>query len=140
MVPDMGRKDGYSTALCQTIVTGELKCISPSQITLSYVTYPKREKVDRYIINEGATIIFWNDGSKTISKRDKKDKFDKELGFLFAYFYGKYKGSKASMKRVLDTIDYKKIKTFLFEFYVNHSDKDYVQARNYLKNLKVANK
>ena len=136
---DFGRKDGYSTALFQAISTGEWKCVGPSQMTLSYVTYPKREKVERYIINEGATIIFWDDGSKTISKRDKKDKFDKELGFLFAYFYGKYKGSKASMRRVLHTIDYKKIKTFLFEFYVNNSENnDYEKARKYLSNLNVA--
>ena len=48
---DFGRKDGYSTALFQAISTGEWKCVGPSQMTLSYVTYPKREKVERYIIN-----------------------------------------------------------------------------------------
>ena len=93
--------------------------------------------MQKYIINDGATIIFWSDDSKTISKRDEKDKFDKELGFLFAYFYKKFNGSKASMKRVIDTIDYKKIKTFLFEFYVNDSKKTAEQARSYLKNLVV---
>ena len=96
-------------------------------------------ELDRYIINENATILFWDDNTKTISKRHKEDKFDKELGFLFAYFYKKYKGSKASMKRVLDTIDYKKIKTFLFEFYVNDIGEDnYDKARNYLKKLVVS--
>lgn len=94
-------------------------------------------KIDKYIINENATILFWDDGTKTISKRHKEDKFDKELGFLFAYFYKKYKGSKASRKRVMDCIDYKDIKKFLFEFYVNDSDKTYDEARKYLSNLKV---
>lgn len=94
--------------------------------------------MQKYIINEGATIIFWSDDSKTVSKRDKNDKFDKELGFLFAYFYKFFKGSKASRKRVIDCVEYKNIKTFLFEFYVNHSGKTAEQAKKYLKNLEVA--
>jgi hypothetical protein len=94
--------------------------------------------MQKYIINEGATIIFWSDGSKTVSKRDKNDKFDKELGFLFAYFYKFFKGSKASRKRVIDCVEYKNIKTFLFEFYVNHSGKTAEQAKKYLQNLEVA--
>lgn len=94
-------------------------------------------KIEKYIINENATILFWNDNTKTISKRHEDDKFDKELGFLFAYFYKKYKGSNASRKRVIDSINYKKIKTFLFEFYVNDSKKTYDQARKYLANLQV---
>lgn len=94
-------------------------------------------EIERYIINEWATIIFWDDGTKTISKRHKEDKFDKELGFLFAYFYKKWEGSNSSRKRVIDSVDYKKIKTFLFEFYVKDSDKTYEQARKYLSNLVI---
>lgn len=44
------------------------------------------ELPERYIINKGATILFWKDGSKTIVKRCKDDKYDKRLGFLTAYF------------------------------------------------------
>ena len=40
----------------------------------------------KYIINKGATILFWGDGEKTIVKRSKDDKFDKEKAFLWAYF------------------------------------------------------
>lgn len=143
MVPDMGRNKD-----CQSYITFSSTGIVSSVVGgddlyatgIWKIPETLRGEIKKYIINENATILFWADGTKTISKRDKKDKFDKELGFLFAYFYKKYKGSKSSMKRVLDAIDYKKIKTFLFEFYVNHSCKDYVQARNYLKNLKVAKK
>ncbi len=95
------------------------------------------EEYKKIIINKNATIIFWNDGTKTISKRHEEDEFDKELGFLFAYFYKKYKGSIASRKRVISSINYDHIKTFLFEFYVNDSKKTYDKARKYLKNLKV---
>jgi len=41
---------------------------------------------NKYIINNGATILFWNDGSKTIVKRSKSDAYNKRLGFLTAYF------------------------------------------------------
>lgn len=46
---------------------------------------------ERYIINEGATILFWKDGTKTIVKKSKDDKHDKEKAFLIAYFQ-KYSG------------------------------------------------
>lgn len=96
--------------------------------------------IERYIINENATIIFWNDGTKTISKRNKDDKFDKEIGFLLAYYYKNCGYSHNARKRILDSVDYNKIKTFLFEFYVKDSGKTYNEARSYLKNLKVDNK
>ena len=43
-------------------------------------------KPKRYIINKGATILFWEDGTKTIVKRSKDDEYNKRLGFLTAYF------------------------------------------------------
>lgn len=93
-------------------------------------------KIERYIINENATIIFWNDGTKTVSKRHKDDIFDKELGFLFAHYYKHCGLSNASRKRVIETIDYKHIKTFLFEMFVKNSGLTPEKARSYLKNLK----
>lgn len=41
---------------------------------------------EKYIINEDATILFWEGGTKTVVKRCKEDKFDKRLGFLIALF------------------------------------------------------
>lgn len=107
---------------------------------LSTTTLNANIKLEKYIINENATILFWDDETKTISKRHKEDRFDKELGFLYAYFYKKYKGTKASMKRVLDCIDFKNIKVFLLEFYINDSGKSREQAKKYLSNLIVAKK
>lgn len=46
----------------------------------------KVSTLDRYIINERATILFWKDGDKTIVKRAKDEKYDKRLGFLYGYF------------------------------------------------------
>lgn len=95
--------------------------------------------IEKYIINQGATIIFWADGTKTVSKRHADDKFDKELGFLFAYYYKNCGLSNASRKRVIETIDYKYIKTFLFEMFVKYSGYTPEKARKYLKELKVQN-
>ena len=97
-------------------------------------------KLERYIINDKATILFWSDDTKTVSKRHKEDVFDKELGFLLAYYYKKCGYTNNARKRIIDTINYDKIKTFLFEFYVKDSDKTYNEARVYLKNLMVDNK
>ena len=40
----------------------------------------------KYIINNNATILFWNDGTKTVVKRSAEDEYNKILGFLWAYF------------------------------------------------------
>ena len=39
-----------------------------------------------YIINDGATILFWKDGTKTIVKRASDDEFNPRLAFLTAFF------------------------------------------------------
>ena len=91
----------------------------------------------KYIINKNATILFWDDGTKTISKRHNEDIFDKELGFLFAYFYKRWGGSKNSLKRIISSIDENKIKVFLIEFFMKDNSATIEQAKKYLKNLKI---
>lgn len=129
----------YGKPIITTITTGEIK-LEPDgvpQVRFSFGPYKAKEEIKKIIINYGATIIFWSDGDKTISRRHEEDKFDKELGFLFAYYYKKCGFTKAGRKRVLDCINYDKIKTFLFEFYVKESKQTHEQARKYLANLKV---
>ena len=53
------------------------------------LTLQKEKKVDlpeRYIINENATILFWQNGEKTVVKRAKDDEYDPVKGFLWAFF------------------------------------------------------
>ena len=113
-----------------TTTTGSYKPVNfeyrltPYGITFSTKYTIDTSEIKKYIINDGATIIFWSDGTKTVSKRHKDDEFDKELGFLFAYYYKKCGLSNASRKRVINSIDYSHIKTFLFEFYVNDTGKE----------------
>lgn len=40
--------------------------------------------IKKYIINKNATIVFWEDDTKTIVKRMKNEKHNKELAFLTA--------------------------------------------------------
>jgi len=40
--------------------------------------------IEKVIFNPPATIVLFKDGSKTVVKTTKGDKFDHELGFLYA--------------------------------------------------------
>ena len=46
----------------------------------------KIELPERYIINDGATVLFWKDGTKTVVKRATDDEFNPRLAFLTAFF------------------------------------------------------
>lgn len=41
-------------------------------------------KIERVIFNNPATIVFWNDGTKTVVKCDEKDIFSEETGLAMA--------------------------------------------------------
>lgn len=56
--------------------------VSPYQKAMS--------KIKNVIFNDPATIVFWNDGTKTVVKRGKDDTFDPEKGLAMAiskYFF-----------------------------------------------------
>ena len=59
---------------------------------------------ERYIINDGATILFWKNGSKTIVKRSDNDDFDPIKGFLWAYFQKHCGLSKTKANKYLQKI------------------------------------
>lgn len=66
-------KNELLTKLCQT--ENKLRTVKKE------VELPKH-----YIINDGATILFWKDGTKTIVKRASDDEFNPRLAFLTAFF------------------------------------------------------
>lgn len=76
----------------------------------------KNKIPEKYIINKNATILFWEDGTKTVIKRNSEDEYDKKLAFLIAYFQ-KYSGlSKTQANKYLDNLldeDEKKIQNML---------------------------
>lgn len=66
-----------------------------------------KRKPHRYIINKGATILFWNEddeNDKTIVKLSKNDKYDKRLGFLIAYFQYNSGLTKTQANKYLDNL------------------------------------
>ena len=67
--------------------------------------FSSSEKIPRrYIINKNATILFWNDNTKTIVKRSKEDEHNPRLAFLTAYFQ-KHSGlSKNKANKYLNSL------------------------------------
>ena len=49
------------------------------------ITTPITPKVEKVIYNNPATIIIFDDGTKSVSKVDAQDTYDKTMGFLLAY-------------------------------------------------------
>lgn len=101
------------------------------------------DKIDRYIINENATIIFWKDGNKTISRVDVEDVFNKEIGFMLAVY--KYLAlysiktvwSKTELKKELECVKTDKLYDFLFITFNKFTFKDTNKTKRYLSELKV---
>jgi hypothetical protein len=58
--------------------------------------------VKNIIYNPPATIVTWEDGTKTVVKCDDKDKFSKEFGLAMA-FMSKIFGSRCAFKRLIET-------------------------------------
>ena len=58
----------------------------------------------KYIINENATILFWNDGTKTIVRKSKDDEYNKKLSFLWAYFQKNCGLSKNKANKYLEDL------------------------------------
>ena len=59
-------------------------------------TYPE---IERVIFSPPATIVFWNDGTKTVVKTSPHDKYDKEKGILWAYFLKSSNKSKTHLQK-----------------------------------------
>lgn len=58
-------------------------------------------KIEKVIFNNPATIVYWNDGTKTVVKCQEGDFFDKEKGLAMAIIKKMY-GNKGSYNKVFD--------------------------------------
>lgn len=58
----------------------------------------------KWVINGPATILFWNDGTKTIVKCNKDDEFDAQKGYLMAFFEKTTGMSKHQIAKLMDEI------------------------------------
>ena len=90
--------------------------IPQSQLEPTYIKYSGR-----------ATIVFWNDGTKTIVKLMEGDLFDETYGFAMAYLK-KVFGSNSKIKKMLKKVkapkhSYKNAEKKLKEHYTNEEKK-----------------
>lgn len=60
-----------------------------------------RKPIEKVIFNDPATIVFWNDGTKTVVKCQKGDTFSKELGLAMA-ISKKFFGNKGNYNDVFN--------------------------------------
>ena len=65
---------------------------------------PTNIEVKKVIFNNPATIVFWKDGTKTVVKCSKNEKFDPEKGLAMA-ISEKVLGSYSEFKRVMAVED-----------------------------------
>ena len=65
----------------------DVKALMTAMLNTRY-GYPSRQKalckIKNVIFNDPATIVFWNDGTKTVVKCGKNDTFDPEKGLAMA--------------------------------------------------------
>ena len=55
--------------------------------------------IRRVIFNNPATIVFWEDGTKSVVKTSPNDKFDKEKAILWAFCLKKSSGTKTKTQK-----------------------------------------
>lgn len=70
----------------------------------NYNAFDEDKLPKKFIINDGATILFWSDGTKTIVKKSKEDIYDPIKSFLWAYFQKKCGLSKNKANKFLEKI------------------------------------
>ena len=67
---------------------------------LNGVSTPNQINVTKVIYNNPATIVYWDDGTKTVVKCQTGDQFNEELGFLMAVVK-KSCGNKSNFNELL---------------------------------------
>ncbi len=83
----------------------------PQPYTKYKQTVEEKLGIKDYIIKKDATIIYWEDGDKTVVKMCEGDKYDKRMGFLYAYIQKKSKLSKRKINKFLDNLEEKEQKS-----------------------------
>ena len=69
--------------------------IEMDKLIFKPLTLIKKADITRVIFNPPATIVFWDDETKTVVKCQEGDTFDKELGLAMA-ISKKYFGNKGN--------------------------------------------
>lgn len=79
-------------------------CINDVKVTFDIWTTQIKPHIDHVIFNGPATIVFWNDGTKTVVKHDGKGRKDKRQAILYA-FMRKIYGEGKEYHNILSEIE-----------------------------------
>lgn len=60
---------------------------------------------DKIIFNNPATIVWWDDDTKTIVKSTEGDSYSKQFGFLMAYFQKHSGMTKTQVNKFMDKLE-----------------------------------
>ena len=69
-----------------------------------FIFYPKENvipPIEKVIFNPPATIVFWDDGEKTVVKCKESEEFDHECGLAMA-IAKRYFGSRSEFKKAIE--------------------------------------
>ena len=96
--------DTRRSAVEQEYVNNDIMTTLRAYHSMSY-GYPKpNDIIEKVIFNNPATIVIWEDGTKTIIKCDKQDEFDPEKGLAMA-IAKKYLGTNKSGSNYYDVFE-----------------------------------
>lgn len=111
-----GSKNIFKDAKFFMVLDGEEIPIELSELLIDHPAYSRvpsielkgfiegasaRKPINKVIFNDPATIVFWNDGTKTVVKCQKGDTFSKELGLAMA-ISKKFFGNKGNYNDVFN--------------------------------------
>ena len=98
-----------------------------------------KANIKRVIYSEPATIVFWDDGTKTISKCDEQDEYDELTGFLMCVLKKKvpHKQWRKALKKYVYGNDPKYVKRDFVEDEWHRLLKDYGIINNDNKSLSI---
>ena len=95
---NQSRLDTFSMCgLPSSLLGGGMRTFTPTSPT---PTSPPEIKPERIIYNNPATVVLWNDQTKTVVKTMEGDTFDKTYGFAMAYMKKMF-GSSAKVKKMI---------------------------------------
>ena len=98
-----------------------------------------KANIKRVIYSEPATIVFWDDGTKTISKCDEQDEYDELTGFLMCVLKKKvpHKQWRKALKKYVYGNDPKYVKRDVVKDEWHRLLKDYGIINNDNKSLSI---
>lgn len=82
----------------------EQYCVNDMKVTFDIWTSQTKPHIDHVIFNGPATIVFWNDGTKTVVKHDGKGRKDKRTAIMYA-FMRKIYGEGKEYHNILSEIE-----------------------------------